>query len=60
MLVDALVGARHAGITRGSEQVLKPGTAIFRVAGASGRAPLRRSAARQAAGRAAVLLEHGL
>eukprot|EP00969_Alexandrium_andersonii_P022292 975727-Alexandrium_andersonii.AAC.1 len=60
MLVDALVGARHAGVARGSEQVLEPGTALFRVAGAGGRAPLTRSAALQAASRVAVLLEHGL
>eukprot|EP00969_Alexandrium_andersonii_P055257 2434988-Alexandrium_andersonii.AAC.1 len=60
MLVAALVGARHAGIARGSEQAPKLGTAFFRVAGASGRAPLPHSAALRAAGRVAALLEHGL
>eukprot|EP00969_Alexandrium_andersonii_P325522 14383652-Alexandrium_andersonii.AAC.1 len=60
MLVDVLVSARHACIAHGSEQALEPGTALFRVAGAGGRAPLARSAALQAPDRVAVLLEHGL
>eukprot|EP00969_Alexandrium_andersonii_P266818 11791726-Alexandrium_andersonii.AAC.1 len=60
MLVDALVSARHASITHGSEQALEPGTALFRAAGAGGRAPLMRSAALQTPSRVAVLLEHGL
>eukprot|EP00969_Alexandrium_andersonii_P199241 8798225-Alexandrium_andersonii.AAC.1 len=60
MLVGALISTRHAGVPRGSQQVLELGTALLRAAGAGSRAPLARPAAFQTSSRVLVLLEHGL
>eukprot|EP00969_Alexandrium_andersonii_P122568 5418430-Alexandrium_andersonii.AAC.1 len=49
MLVDALVGVCHVRIAQGSEQALEPRAALLRVAGAGGRVPFARSAARRRA-----------
>eukprot|EP00969_Alexandrium_andersonii_P017125 749311-Alexandrium_andersonii.AAC.1 len=60
MIVGTLVGARHASVAGSSQQVLEPGSAFPRAAGAGGRTPLAHPAAFQRPGRVPVLLEHGL
>eukprot|EP00969_Alexandrium_andersonii_P213314 9419439-Alexandrium_andersonii.AAC.1 len=60
MLAHALVRARHAGVAQSSEQTFEPGAAPLRASGAGRRPPFSYTAALQAPGRVAVLLEQGL
>eukprot|EP00969_Alexandrium_andersonii_P121560 5373889-Alexandrium_andersonii.AAC.1 len=60
MPIDSFVSTCHAGIAQRPEQVLGPGTALLRVAGASGRASPPHPATLQVSRRVAMLLEHRL